>query len=57
MPAGASAPGASVFDSAMSFGLIRGHVDVTVLGGLIDAEGHRERDSRQDAEWAARWTW
>src|SRR5258706_6872820 len=35
-------PGASTFDSAMSFGLIRGgHVDVTVLGGLqLDAEGH-----------------
>ena len=35
-------PGACVFDSAMSFGLIRGgHVDVTVLGGLqIDAQGH-----------------
>src|SRR5204862_8059475 len=34
-------PGASTFDSAMSFGLIRGgHVDVTVLGGLqIDAHG------------------
>ena len=34
-------PGASTFDSAMSFGLIRGgHVDVTVLGGLqIDQLG------------------
>src|ERR1700758_2575718 len=35
-------PGASTFDSAISFGLIRGgHVDITVLGGLqVDAEGH-----------------
>ena len=35
-------PGASIFDSAMSFALIRGgHVDITVLGGLqVDAEGH-----------------
>ena len=34
-------PGASTFDSAMSFGLIRGgHVDLTVLGGLqVDQEG------------------
>jgi acetate CoA/acetoacetate CoA-transferase beta subunit len=34
-------PGASTFDSAMSFGLIRGgHVDITVLGGLqLNQEG------------------
>jgi acetate CoA/acetoacetate CoA-transferase beta subunit len=34
-------PGACCFDSAMSFGLIRGgHVDMTVLGGLqVDSAG------------------
>ncbi|HEY8247227.1 MAG TPA: 3-oxoacid CoA-transferase subunit B [Hyphomicrobium sp.] len=34
-------PGACTFDSAMSFGLIRGgHVDITVLGGLqVDQQG------------------
>ncbi len=35
-------PGASTFDSAISFGLMRGgHVDITVLGGLqVDQSGH-----------------
>lgn len=34
-------PGAAIFDSALSFALIRGgHIDITVLGGLqVDSEG------------------
>jgi acetate CoA/acetoacetate CoA-transferase beta subunit len=40
-PVGAM-PGACAFDSAFSFGMIRGgHLDVTVLGGLeVDEAGH-----------------
>ena len=46
-------PGACTFDSAMSFGLIRGgHVDLTVLGGLqVDQSGLL---AKQDGAWHGR---
>ena len=58
----AAVPGACAFDSAFSFGLIRGgHVDVTVLGGLeVDERGVLANwtiRARWCPAWAAPWIW
>jgi len=55
-------PGACAFDSAFSFGIIRGgHLDVTVLGGLKWMSAGNSRTgwfpARWFPAWEAPWTW
>src|SRR5947207_14740868 len=48
-------PGASTFDSAMSFGLIRGgHVNVTVLGGRRISQENKRKSTQADNQYEQR---